>query len=448
MNRIRRAISASILLAAAIRGFQMDSHNPSRMLRCLSSHSESEKSSTTAPEDTFSSRVRRNVLKASVFASTASLASPALADDGFRPAVRPLAYRVDSTTPPTLLPLKNSQQQQILEGLAKGSGTDKKAIVIDTLNLNNMLNKAVFGTIDYVKQFSIDSGPSGPSFLCLSCDSLTDATLASQLLFRVLQYRANKRTALGLSFVPYSAQLLLTDFATGKVDLDTLVMRLKEAGVDESILSDHRPLLENIRPQSIDLLALSPEFDDIKVVRSQGLQEVDPERRSRYVIDPDGFIALTQDPSFKLYTDRSLFKDFSSIGKDDSFGNFFSERILVHEAGASAMARYTAEQPAESLVIMVSPTKDVRYLQGINGRVPRVTQFLLDQRESKFTTTEDSVTTILLNPTAKETLSQSRRLRLEIGTAPENLDYQSKLADYLWFSQMPKVNLIPRLMDS
>ena len=99
-------------------------------------------------------------------------------------------------------------------------------------------------------------------------------------------------------------------------------------------------------------------------------------------------------------------------------------------------------------MFMVYPSKDVRYLQGINGRVPRVTQFLLDQRESKFTTTEDSVTTILLNPTAKETLSQSRRLRLEIGTAPENLDYQSKLADYLWFSQMPKVNLIPRLMDS
>jgi hypothetical protein len=36
---------------------------------------------------------------------------------------------------------------------------------------------------------------------------------------------------------------------------------------------------------------------------------------------------------------------------------------------------------------------------------------------------------------------------LEIGTGPATLTSQAKIADYLWFSASPKVNLIPRLMN-
>ena len=54
---------------------------------------------------------------------------------------------------------------------------------------------------------------------------------------------------------------------------------------------------------------------------------------------------------------------------------------------------------------------------------------------------------VLLNPTAAETLSESNYLRLEIGTGPENLAYQTKVADYLWFSSSPKVNMVHRMMN-
>ena len=47
----------------------------------------------------------------------------------------------------------------------------------------------------------------------------------------------------------------------------------------------------------------------------------------------------------------------------------------------------------------------------------------------------------------QETLSQSKFLRLEIGTAPTNWAYQTKIADYFWFSSMPKVNMLPRMMN-
>ena len=60
---------------------------------------------------------------------------------------------------------------------------------------------------------------------------------------------------------------------------------------------------------------------------------------------------------------------------------------------------------------------------------------------------DDAVTTILINPSAQKTLSQSKFLRLEIGTGPSTIEYQTKVADYLWFSSIPKVNLLPRLMN-
>ena len=84
-----------------------------------------------------------------------------------------------------------------------------------------------------------------------------------------------------------------------------------------------------------------------------------------------------------------------------------------------------------------------RFLEGINGRVPRVSRAL----DPASLVDAEAVATILLNPSARETLSESRWPRLEIGTAPNNWTYQTKVADYLWFSSMPKVNMLPRMMN-
>ena len=59
----------------------------------------------------------------------------------------------------------------------------------------------------------------------------------------------------------------------------------------------------------------------------------------------------------------------------------------------------------------------MRFLNGLNGRLPRICQYLTNANNSasQSKVTDNSVTTILLNPTAVETLSKSRYLRLEIG---------------------------------
>ncbi len=395
-------------------------------------------------------------------------ADPVLAakadENGYVPAVRPTAYRVDSTQPPTLLPLTSARKEKgTLLALGRGSGTNKEEIKIDTVNLNNFMNKLVFGSIDTVSQLLSETkdesktGPGYASFVCLGVPftaTTKDIDLATSLMNSMLQDRSNKlSTALGLSFCPMSVQPALDAYSKSGND-SALGSAMKEAGVPSDTVDLYMPVIRFAKGMSLDFLALSPEVGDIKAARTNGLGAVDFERRQSYVLDPQGFISVTQDPRYKLYTDRSLLKDFTPTKAEDSVKGFFAERIFVHETAASVVAKYAVNKP-ESLVTILAPTPDLRYLQGINGRIPRVYGSLVKQNNSNGTNSQtvtnkvsdDAVTTILLNPTAAETLSAGRFLRLEIGTGPDSLAYQTKVADYLWFSSSPKVNLIPRLMN-
>lgn len=389
----------------------------------------------------------------SIGTMSSSSSSASAADGAIRPAPRPFAYRVDSTEPPTLLPISSaSKEAAILKLLGSGSGTPKEQIKSDTINLNNILNKAVFGTIDAVQNVAglkkdsevIMSGPGYASFLCLGVPAATtadDISLAQSVLSRAVPGR-KAPTALGIPFCPLSCQEALIKFvSTGNGS--ELSASLVDKGVSADTVELYMPLLNYARSQKLDLLAMAPEKEDLQTARSQGLQFVPQERRSAYVLDPNGFIALSQDPKFRVYADRSLLKDWQQTNDKDTAGGFFAERILAHETAASVAASYASSRP-DALVSIVAPTPDMRYLQGINGRIPRIAQYL-NPSENKIT--DNAVTTILLNPTAKETLSKSRFLRLEIGTGPETLPYQSKVSDYLWFSTMPKVNMLPRLME-
>lgn len=397
---------------------------------------------------------RRKAISIGLLSAGSIPAIAGASSDDYKPAKRPFAYRVDSSIPPTLLPLSASQEQAILRGLGKGSGTGKAGVVSDRITFNNMMNKGVFGTISAVQSATgtnvneaKKSGKGYATFVAMGVPknaSEEDVGLAKSLMDFIMQGRKSQKgsTALGLPFAPLSTQPALDSFSSN-ANIEVVIEALTKAGVSDSTAQLYKPLLEFAKLKGLDLIAMSPEIDDQKIVRSRGLQNVDADRRAEYVLDSEGFIAMTQDPKFRLYTDRSLLKDFEPQDKADQVGNFFAERILVHETGATAVAKYAAARP-ESLVIFVAPIEDVRFMGGYNGRLERISRFL-NKEENKVI--DDCITTILLNPSAKETLSLSRYLRLEIGTAPTNIDYQTKVSDYLWFSKMPKVNLIPRLMN-
>lgn len=59
---------------------------------------------------------------------------------------------------------------------------------------------------------------------------------------------------------------------------------------------------------------------------------------------------------------------------------------------------------------------------------------------------EMSTKSVLINPTAEDSLSLSRSLRLALEYA-DDLQNGKPLANYLWFTKSPKVNQIPRMVN-
>ena len=57
-----------------------------------------------------------------------------------------------------------------------------------------------------------------------------------------------------------------------------------------------------------------------------------------------------------------------------------------------------------------------------------------------------SAKTILINPTAQDSLSENRALRLALAYA-DDLYAGKPVANYLWFSKSPKINQIPRMVN-
>lgn len=348
----------------------------------------------------------------------------------FVPSKRCTAYLVDSTIPPSLVPYRARREAAILKNLGMGGGTSKEPLLRDEINLNNFMNKVVYGVIDSARESSNKDESSynaGASFVFLGAnfdgesptaagDANADGELAVGLMKDICRPRErNGNTAVGLAFFPVNAQSALDAYINASSDeaaaaLDKLRRALKDAGAKESLIERHIPILKFARDKRFPLLALSPDPSDLQTLQRGGLQSLDPTRREYYVADTDGFVSLTQDPKFKLYTEKSLLKDFipsSDTATEEQLkneqANYFAERILVHEAGATRIAEWASSRP-NSLVITVASIPDVRFMGGINGRVARVYGKLSSRENKDVDIGEDAVTTILLNPSAKVSL--------------------------------------------
>lgn len=379
---------------------------------------------------------------------------------GYKQAKRATSYLVDSTIPPTLVPFRAAREAAILKEIGSGKGTQKTVFVEESINLNNFMKKSVYGTIDAISSVVNPSEElkKGPTFCFLALPNFHDGAnedveLAESImvdLFKPRQSQLKTNTALGLALIPkLSGQSILDQYLADGNEESLISNMESKAQVKAQTISYLLPILKFARQKGVAILALGPEKADLKTVRADGLQDLDIGRRSEYVLDTQGFINLTQDPKFKLYADRSLLKDWEPLPvvesdnnkKQDGPGDFFAERILEDETIATSMAQWAVLRP-ESFMVVISDISHTRYLGGANGRIPRIMKYLNEAS----VVDEENVSSILINPTAENTLSQSRFLRLEIGTSPDNVTYQTKIADYLWFTRIPKVNMLPRLM--
>ncbi|KAL9182110.1 hypothetical protein ACHAXT_012453 [Thalassiosira profunda] len=358
------------------------------------------------------------------------------------PAKRCTAYLVDATIPPSLIPYRASREAAILKNLGNGRGTP---------NRHSWRTTPCSGASRRSKRWrgrrrSEQSGPNYQSFVFLGANfddtytaSVEKAERTGTPAWRSGCWRTFASQRSGGEYRRRSGQGALDAYlASGGSGRTSESWSRTSRRRCERRAGRTPPADSEVCPKKrCALLALAPENADLATVKKGGLQSLDPQRREAYVADAQGFIALTQEPKFKLYTDKSLLKDFvpSASAKDEAAqkaeqGNFFAERILVHEACATAISKWAS-----------SPTQ---FARGYGRSDPPTSAKFLNPDSL---VDDESVTTILLNPNAKETLSESKFLRLEIGTAPNNWTYQTKVADYLWFSSMPKVNMLPRMMN-
>ena len=182
-------------------------------------------------------------------------------DLGYIPAIRPTAYRVDSTQPPTLIPLKSARKElKVLGDLGQGYGTDKEEIKQDTINLNNSMNKLVFGSMNLVSELinpTVDESKVGPgyaSFICMGVPATTttkDIDLASSLLTSIIDARGNKKaTALGLAFCPMSVQPALDSYAKTGNEVE-LQSAMKQSAVTDETLELYMPLIRYAKKKSL-----------------------------------------------------------------------------------------------------------------------------------------------------------------------------------------------------
>ena len=92
----------------------------------------------------------------------------------------------------------------------------------------------------------------------------------------------------------------------------------------------------------------------------------------------------------------------------------------------------------DDLVVLITDHARIKFGYGLRER----TKVLLNQ-EDIIEKGNDDVLSIIVNPSAKETLSETSQLRLSLAYG-KFLPDQRMLADFIWFSEEPSLQILTR----
>ena len=210
----------------------------------------------------------------------------------------------------------------------------------------------------------------------------------------------------------------------------------KEAKLTDSFLKLAKEEKCRVLPCGVDL-------GTIQKTITSGFESLSNEERERYVSDTNGFVSSVTSKGFKRYADTVIADNFARKGTRETqltAEKFFAVQILQNEGTATALSRYANEHSKESLVVLVTDNARIRFGFGLQDR----TKALLMTGEEAFVEGgSEGVLSILINPSAQETLSQSSQLRLSLAYG-KFLPDQHMLADFVWFSDEPPLKLLTR----
>lgn len=328
---------------------------------------------------------------------------------------RPLAYRIEYTDPPTTVPFPKDLENNLVTEMSQ--------------------NQLIFvGTHE---------------------DSAVDQQLAAGLMGRIAT-KLKGNVGIGLEQVERQFQGALDAYVAGGKEAGAAEPGPTRDAADQELakatqweersslpFDAYRPVFHLARRRGLPLVALGVDSEQAFQVLTNGMDALGESARNEYVTDFKGFVTYVRDKGFQTYADKLIFPSYEELKTKGMLGdkpptkpNFFSARILADEGVASKAVEWVSEHNATPMLVL-QKEDHVKYGFGASGRASRIAESFGGIISTK---------TALLNPTAADSLSGTRALRLALEYA-EDLYGGKPLANYIWFTKSPRVNQIPRMLN-
>jgi hypothetical protein len=192
--------------------------------------------------------------------------------------------------------------------------------------------------------------------------------------------------AVGLEQVQVQFQPILDAFIDGEISTDEMRNLVEWNKRWTWSFEGYRGVFELAKDLNIPLIALNVDSEDMFRVVAGGFSNLSPEKRGKYILDPEGFSSFAKPRCFKCYVEYCILSSFDmheklgllqytmtgeKLEEPMNFKRFFSGRMLWDEAMASRAYRWTEENPGGLLVGLVG-ADHVKFRGGIPGRYDRM----------------------------------------------------------------------------
>lgn len=175
--------------------------------------------------------------------------------------------------------------------------------------------------------------------------------------------RRGKDLAIGMEFFQQPFQGALDAFIAGDIDEPELLRRTEYFNRWRYDYRLYRPILRFAREHRIPVIALNLEAEITGKVGQGGIGSLTPEEQARVPPDMD-----REDPQYRERV-KQVF-DMHPTREERDFEHFLEVQLLWDEGMADRAARYLAEHPGKTLVVLAG-VGHVEYGQGIPKRVQR-----------------------------------------------------------------------------
>ena len=371
---------------------------------------------------------------------------------------RPLAYSVELTDPPSMLPRTTAGEASAVSKLAS-----MKVVLLGchlytptTLSLyskNATAPTAQYSDVALVVSLVRRMAKSNPN-LVIGVDNVAATTKSAEILKRFLEEGRGGGEEIEATLASLSSEgLLVNSLQAAASNTAAAPPRAADTDMLRALLPVARELGLAVRP-----LALPPAVQ--KTLLTEGLDGIQG-GMGELLPDPEGFVASVQGEGFSRYTNSVVKQDYSAViaaaggSKVPVSGEkYFSNRILLDETLASrVVGSVRGGQQGSGPLLVVTDLSRVRFGYGLVERIKRLlllpTTTTSSETTALVTAVPDSadVVSLLLNPTAEDSLSLSNQLRLSLGYGVF-LPASRPLADYVWFTSSPPSRVITKAKNS